>query len=141
MTKRIISLLLAVLMFAALPMMQPKAFAAGESITITIGAETVKDICNNNGLDYEFCKAAIISLNGFADETAFTTLNVGDPLKIPKTNQDAADILGVALPDSLKPKAKGETQTYTVVKNDTLYFNFMAAVTICSDFGAQKNKV
>ena len=120
MTKRIISLLLAVLMFAALPMMQPKAFAAGESVTITIGAETVKDICNNNGLDYEFCKAAIIKLNGFADETAFTTLNVGDPLKIPKTNQDAADILGVALPDRLKPKAKGETQTYTVVKNDTL---------------------
>ena len=120
MTKRIISLLLAVLMFAALPAMGAKVFAAGESIEYTIGAETMKDICSNNGLDYEFCKAAIIKLNGYADESAFTSLTVGTKIKIPKTNQDAADILGVALPDRLKPKATGETQTYTVVKNDTL---------------------
>ena len=119
MTKRIISLLLAVLMFAALPI--AGAFADKETVEYTIGTETMKDICNNNGLDYEFCKAAIIQLNSaFTKEEDFQNIHVNDKITLPKTNQDAADILGVALPDRLKPKAKGETQTYTVVKNDTL---------------------
>ena len=120
MTKRIISLLLAVLMFAALPM--AGAFADKETVEYTIGTETMKDICKNNGLDYDFCKDAIIKLNPtrFTKESDFSSLMVGWKIKLPKTNQDAADILGVALPDSLKPKAAGDTQIYTVVKNDTL---------------------
>ena len=68
MTKRIISLLLAVLMFAALPI--AGAFADKETVEYTIGTETMKDICKNNGLDYDFCKDAIIKLN----PTRFTTV-------------------------------------------------------------------
>ena len=98
------------------------AFADKETVEYTIGTETMKDICKNNGLDYDFCKDAIIKLNPtrFTKESDFSSLMVGWKIKLPKTNQDAADILGVALPDSLKPKAAGDTQIYTVVKNDTL---------------------
>ena len=118
MTKRIICLLLAVMMFAALPF--AGALAAPATVDHKIGAETLKMICDAQGLDYEFCKAAIVKLNGWADETVFSTLTVGTTIKLPKTNQDAADVLGVALPSTLLPKSTGETQTYTVVNKDTL---------------------
>ena len=110
MTKRIISLLLAVLMFAALPM--AGVFADKETVDHTIGTETMKDICKNNGLDYDFCKDAIIKLNPtrFTKEEDFTTIEFGWIIKLPKTNQDAADILGVALPDRPNPKAAGAAQ-------------------------------
>ena len=79
MTKRIISLLLAVLMFAALPI--AGAFADKETVEYTIGTETMKDICNNNGLDYEFCKAAIIQLNSaFTKEEDFQNIHVNDKI-------------------------------------------------------------
>ena len=123
MKKRIISLLLAVVLFAALPVMGAQALAAGETIDYKVGAQTMKMICEANGLDYEFCKAAIIKLNGaFEKEEDFSSMHVGDTIKLPKTNQAAADILGVALPDKLKPSsaATGATQDYTVVDHDTM---------------------
>ena len=121
MTKKMISLLLAILMFAALPAMSAGAYAAGETMEYTIGAETMKDICTKNGLDYDFCKDAIIKKNdAFKTEEDFTKMKVGDKIILPKTNQDAADILGVELPDKLKPKAEGKTQTYVVKDKDTM---------------------
>ena len=59
MKKRIISLLLAVVLFATLPVMGAQALAAGETIDYKVGAQTMKMICEANGLDYDFCKAAI----------------------------------------------------------------------------------
>ncbi|MBQ6397344.1 MAG: LysM peptidoglycan-binding domain-containing protein [Oscillospiraceae bacterium] len=121
MKKRIISLLLAVVLFAALPVMGAQAFAAPETVEYKIGAETMKMICEKQGLDYDFCKAAILKLNsGMKDD--FSDLKFGDTITLPKTNQAAADILGVALPDRLKPSsaATGATQDYTVVDHDTM---------------------
>ena len=121
MKKRIISLLLAVVLFAALPVMGAQALAAGETVEYTIGAETMKMICEKQGLDYDFCKAAILKLNsGMKDD--FSDLKFGTTITLPKTNQAAADILGVALPDKLKPSsaATGATQDYTVVDHDTM---------------------
>ena len=40
----------------------------------------------------------------------------------------------------LEPQ-KLKSATVSTVSKEQAYFNFMAAVTICSDFGAQKNKV
>ena len=123
MKKRIISLLLAVVLFAALPVMGVQALAAGETIDYKVGAQTMKMICEANGLDYDFCKAAIIKINdAFTKEEDFSNMHVGDTIKLPKTNQAAADILGVALPDKLKPSsaATGATQDYTVVDHDTM---------------------
>ena len=123
MKKRIISLLLAVVLFATLPVMGAQALAAGETIDYKVGAQTMKMICEANGLDYDFCKAAIIKINdAFTKEEDFSNMHVGDTIKLPKTNQAAADILGVALPDKLKPSsaATGATQDYTVVDHDTM---------------------
>ncbi|MBR0039987.1 MAG: LysM peptidoglycan-binding domain-containing protein [Oscillospiraceae bacterium] len=118
MTKRIISLILAVLLFASLGVC---AFAEKETETYKVGAETMKMICDKQGLDYEFCKAAIIKLNdAFKSEDDFTSMTVGMSIVLPKTNQAAAEILGVALPDRLKPKATGETITYTIKDKDTM---------------------
>ena len=121
MKKRIISLLLAVVLFAALPVMGAQALAAGETVEYTIGAETMKMICEKQGIDYDFCKAAILKLNPTVKDD-FSNLKFGDTIKLPKTNQAAADILGVALPDKLKPSsaATGATQDYTVVDHDTM---------------------
>ena len=121
MKKRIISLLLAVVLFATLPVMGAQALAAGETVEYTIGAETMKMICEKQGIDYDFCKAAILKLNPTVKDD-FSNLKFGDTIKLPKTNQAAADILGVALPDKLKPSsaATGATQDYTVVDHDTM---------------------
>ena len=121
MKKRIISLLLAVVLFAALPVMGVQALAAPETVEVKIGAETIKMICEKQGIDYDFCKAAILKLNeGIKDD--FSNLQFGKTLILPKTNQAAADILGVALPDKLKPSsaATGASEVYTVVDGDTL---------------------
>jgi len=136
MKKRIICLLLAVVLFATLPAMGAQAFAAGETIEYKVGAQTMKMICEANGLDYDFCKAAIIKLNdAFTKEEDFSSMHVGDTIKLPKTNQAAADILGVALPDKLKPSsaATGATQDYVVVDHDTM-------IGICEKKGLDFNK-
>lgn len=118
MSKRIISLILAVLLFASLGVC---AFAEKEQEDYTVGAETMKMICDKKGLDYDFCKAAIIQINAaFTKEEDFTSIHVGDTIKLPATNQAAAEILGVELPDKLKPKATGETQDYTIKTGDTM---------------------
>ena len=121
MKKRIISLLLAVVLFATLPVMGAQVFAEAETIDYKIGAETMKMICEKQGLDYDFCKAAILKLNPTVKED-FSDLKFGTTIKLPKTNQAAADILGVALPDKLKPSsaATGASEVYTVVDGDTL---------------------
>ncbi len=133
MTKRFICLLLAVLMFAALPI--AGVYAAGEDIEVTVGAETMKQICEKNGLDYNFCKDAIIALNPskFTKEDDFKNIVVGWKIKIPKTNQDAADILGVELPSNLLPKSTGETQDYVVKDKDTM-------ISICKAKGLDYTK-
>ena len=136
MTKRIICLLLAVMMFAALPF--AGAFAAGESVTETIQTETLQQFCDRlaqegkiEKLDYNFCLDAIRQLNHWVkgvdwDESfpapnnvdPITTLQAGvTSIKLPKSNKDAALVLGVELPASL---ATGETQIYTVVAKDTM---------------------
>ena len=109
------------MLFAALPVMGAQALAAGETVEYTIGAETMKMICEKQGIDYDFCKAAILKLNPTVKDD-FSNLKFGDTIKLPKTNQAAADILGVALPDKLKPSsaATGATQDYTVVDHDTM---------------------
>ena len=96
-------------------------FAAPETVDYKIGAETIKMICEKQGIDYEFCKAAILKLNPSVKDD-FSNLKFGDTIKLPKTNQAAADILGVALPDKLKPSsaATGASEVYTVVDGDTL---------------------
>ena len=149
MTKRIISLFLAVLMFAALPF--AGAFAAGESETLQIGMETLQQLCERAAsegkiekLDYDFCLPAIRKLNNWVEGTDWgagsahpeiTTdpvknLSVGQPIKLPKSNKDAALILGIDLPDSL---ATGETQTYIVKDKDTV-------IGICEKLGLDYSK-
>ena len=118
MSKRIISLLLAVLIFASMGVC---AFADKEEVPYTVGAETMKMICDKQGLDYDFCKDAIILINAaFSKEEDFSTMTYGQTIKLPKSNQAAAEIRGVALPDKLKPKPKGETQEYTIKDKDTM---------------------
>ncbi|MBR0207611.1 MAG: LysM peptidoglycan-binding domain-containing protein [Oscillospiraceae bacterium] len=131
MTKRIICLFLAVLMFAAIPF--AGAFAAGEDEPYVIGKETMEQICQKKGLDYNFCKDAIVKLNGWTDESDFTTLIVGATIKIPKTNQDAALILGKDLPAGLLPKSEAETIDYVVKDKDTM-------ISICKDKGLDYSK-
>ena len=119
MSKRIISLLLVVMIFAALPF--AGVFAEKEQEEYTVGAETMKMICEKQGLDYDFCKAAIIQINAaFTKEEDFTSMTVGQKIQLPKTNQAAAEILGVELPEKLKPKAAGDTQNYTIKSGDTM---------------------
>ncbi len=138
MKKRMICLLLALVMFVSLPVMGARVFADGEYFEYTVGAETMKIICEKNGLDYDFCKDAIIKLNAaFVTEADFSTkLKFGDSIKLPKSNADAAKILGKTLPSGLSGStAKGDYIEYTIKAGDT-------AISICKakglDFGACK---
>lgn len=134
MKKRILSLLLALLLFTALPVMGLQTYAAGETVKYTIGAETMKMICAKNGLDYDFCWRAILQLNptefdASEGENAFTSLVYGTVITLPKTNQDAAALLGTALPARLQPSSSAassaNTISYTVKGGDTM-------ISICS---------
>ena len=131
MTKRIICLLLAVMIFAALPL--AGAFADGESVTETIQTETLKQFCERmaqekkiDKLDYDFSLPAIRILNHWVkgtdwvegvDPDPVTMISVGDSIKLPKSNKDAALIRGVELPANL---ATGETQDYVIKAKDTM---------------------
>ena len=137
MTKRIICLLLAVMIFAALPL--AGAFADGESVTETIQTETLKQFCERlaqekkiDNLDYTFALPAIRILNHWVEGTDWgtgsahpeitddpiTTLVAGvTSIKLPKSNKDAALIRGVELPANL---ATGETQDYVIKAKDTM---------------------
>ncbi len=149
MKKRIICLFLAVMMFATLPL--AGAFAAGESETLQIGAETLQQLCDRAAaegkiekLDYEFCLPAIRKLNHWEEGVDWGSgsahpeitvdpiknLSVGLSIKLPKSNKDAALILGVDLPASLYT---GETQTYIVKDKDTI-------IGICKKLGLDYSK-
>ena len=126
MKKRMICLLLALVLFAGLPVMGARAFADGEYKEYIVGSETMKIICEKNGLDYDFCKNAIIKLNAeFSSEEDFSSkLTFGMTIKLPKSNGDAAKILGVALPASVPSSttvtATGSYIEYTVKDDDTV---------------------
>ncbi len=145
MKKRIISLLMALVMFGALPVMSARVFADGDYIEYTVGKETMRIICEKNGLDYDFCKAAIIKLNSeFSTEEDFSkNLTYGMTIKIPKTNADAAKIRGVALPSDVPASgtpssgsssgASGNYVEYKVKNNDTM-------IAICKEKGLDFDK-
>lgn len=124
MKKRIVSLLLALLLFAAMPVMSAHVFADANTFEYRIGAETMKMICQKNGLDYDFCWKAILQLNSSEfdvndGEDAFKSLVYGTVITLPKTNQDAATVLGVALPARLKNAAATTTATTTTTASGT----------------------
>ena len=81
-------------------------------------------ICQKNGLDYDFCWKAILQLNSSEfdvndGEDAFKSLVYGTVITLPKTNQDAATVLGVALPARLKNAAATTTATTTTTASGT----------------------
>ena len=150
MKKRILSLLLALLIFAAMPLMSAGIYADANTIEYTIGAETMKMICQKNGLDYDFCWKAILKLNSDKfdaneGENAFTSLIYGTKITLPKTNADAASVLNTTLPAKLKTaaapaaatttsgtKGTGATKTVTINGGDT-------AISICNANGISFN--
>lgn len=155
MKKRIFSLLLALLLFAAVPLMSIPIHAEAETISYRIGAETMKMICSKNGLDYDFCWKAIIKLNptvfdAEGGESEFSSLIYGMVIKLPKSNRDAAEILNVSLPARLSTantasaantaaatttsgtKGTGATKTVTINGGDT-------AISICNANGISFN--
>lgn len=94
MKKRLISMLLAVLLVTSLMGgMSVGAYAADYStVSYTIvKGDTLLQICNNLGLNFYTCQAAINKLNNISD-AQYTKLRVGQTLTMPASNADGVKI-------------------------------------------------
>lgn len=96
MEKRFISMLLAVLLVVSLfAGTSVSAYADGEYKTVSytlVKGDTLLQICNNMGLNFYTCQTAINKLNNFTSEAQYRKLYVGQVIKLPATNEDAAKI-------------------------------------------------
>lgn len=96
MKKRFISMLLAVLLVVSLfAGTSVSAYADGEYKTVSytiVKGDTLLQICNNMGLNFYTCQTAINKLNNFTSEAQYRKLYVGQAIKLPATNEDAAKI-------------------------------------------------
>lgn len=96
MKKRFISMLLAVLLVVSLfAGTSVSAYADGEYKTVSytlVKGDTLLQICNNMGLNFYTCQTAINKLNNFTSEAQYRKLYVGQVIKLPATNEDAAKI-------------------------------------------------
>lgn len=95
MKKRLISMLLTVLMVASLfGGMSVSAYADGEyetqEYTLKSG-DTLLKVCNKLGLNWYSCQTAINKLNNIG-EAQYRKLSVGQVIKLPASNEDAAKI-------------------------------------------------
>ena len=96
MKKRLISMLLTVLMVASLfGGMSVSAYAdeeyATQEYTLKSG-DTLLKVCNKLGLNWYSCQTAINKLNNIS-EAQYRKLSVGQVIKLPATNEDAAKIV------------------------------------------------
>ena len=117
MPKRMISLLLCILMFAF--MIPASAMAEEDYITVTIRkGDTVRKLCETNGLDYTEYKYVIMVLNGMDRERQMEILTIGNTIKIPKAPED---IVGTA-PHLISTKDQIEYYVipYKIQKGDSL---------------------
>lgn len=96
MKKRLISMLLTVLMVASLfGGMSVSAYADDEYKTTEYtlkSGDTLLKVCNNLGLNWYSCQTAINKLNNIS-EAQYRKLGVGQVIKLPATNEDAAKIV------------------------------------------------
>ena len=96
MKKRLISMLLTVLMVASLfGGMSVSAYADEEYTTqeYTLkSGDTLLKVCNKLGLNWYSCQTAINKLNNIS-EAQYRKLSVGQVIKLPATNEDAAKIV------------------------------------------------
>lgn len=100
MKKRLISILLTVLMVASLfGGASVSAYADGEyetqEYTLKSG-DTLLKVCNKLGLNWYSCQTAINKLNNIG-EAQYRKLSVGQVIKLPATNEDAAKIAAAGL--------------------------------------------
>ncbi len=95
MKKRLISILLMVCIVASLLAgMAGSAYADGYIVNHTMqNGDTVIAVCKNLGLDFFTCKQAIMQLNNFSSDADFNRLRVGQTIKLPASNADAALIV------------------------------------------------
>ena len=95
MKKRLISMLLTVLMVASLfGGMSVSAYADEEYATTEYTlkeGDTLLKVCNKLGLNWYGCQTAINKLNNIS-EAQYRKLSVGQVIKLPATNEDAAKI-------------------------------------------------
>ena len=95
MKKRLISMLLTVLMVASLfGGMSVSAYADEEYATTEYTlkeGDTLLKVCNKLGLNWYSCQTAINKLNNIS-EAQYRKLSVGQVIKLPATNEDAAKI-------------------------------------------------
>lgn len=91
MTKRILALFICVLLFILL--LPAAAMAEEDYVTVTVQkGDTVRKLCEANGLDYATYKYVIMVLNGLDRERKMEVLSIGDTIKIPKAPEDIVGI-------------------------------------------------
>ena len=117
MKKRLISMILTVLMVASLfGGMSVSAYAdeeyATQEYTLKSG-DTLLKVCNKLGLNWYSCQTAINKLNNIS-EAQYRKLSVGQVIKLPATNEDAAKIAKATI-----SSGSGSSGSGTVISGGT----------------------
>lgn len=126
MKKRVLSILLVIAIAVSLcTSLAGVAYADGDTVSHTLkNNETVWSICKDLGLTYSKCIAAIRQLNGITNDSQFNNLKVGRVLVFPKTDADAAKIIGSSSGSGSGSSTitipAGTTVKYTVKSGDTI---------------------
>lgn len=94
MKKKLISILLLVVIFAAL--IPTAAFAEPAVVIYTLNTgDTVSSLCQRHGVDYNTYRVLIMALNNVSNENDFARMPVGSKIVIPVSANAAATISGI----------------------------------------------
>ena len=105
MKKRMISLLLTVLMMAAMVSAITVTASAEPTVTIVTVAQgdTVISICKKYGFDYYSYKKIVMALNNVSDESEFSNIKVGGQFAVPVSEAAAKTLSAAAASVTITP--------------------------------------
>lgn len=115
MKKRMISLLLTVLMMAAMISAITVTAYAEPTVTIVTVAQgdTVISICKKYGFDYYSYKKIVMALNNVSDESEFSKIKVGGQFAVPVSEAAAKTLSAAAASVTITPSSAQTTAAAT----------------------------
>lgn len=132
MKKRMISLLLTVLMMAAMVSAITVTASAEPTVTIVTVAQgdTVISICKKYGFDYYSYKKIVMALNNVSDESEFSKIKVGGQFAVPVSEAAAKTLSAAAASVTITPSNTQPSGTTSASKEPGMATQILGGDTV-----------
>ena len=132
MKKRMISLLLTVLMMAAMVSAITVTASAEPTVTIVTVAQgdTVISICKKYGFDYYSYKKIVMALNNVSDESEFSKIKVGGQFAVPVSEAAAKTLSAAAASVTITPSNPQPSGTTSASKEPGMATQILGGDTV-----------